>query len=217
MKTNTMTDELFEYVAKHCPLPHPILADLAKETSELPNAAMQISPDQGSFMNFVARLIGAQNIIEVGCFTGYSAICMAAALPHDGKLVTLDASVEYTDMARKYFGLANLTAKIEVIIGDAKDNITKVKEQTGIDQFDMAFIDADKTGMATYYEECLKLVRKGGLIVCDNVLWGGSVVDQAKNDEDTAAIRAFNEKVRSDPRVEHTMLHISDGLLLCRT
>jgi predicted O-methyltransferase YrrM len=214
MKAVTLTDNLYNYVVDHSRRPSPVLKALEEETAKLPMARMQIAGDQGSFLFFIAKLIGARRILEVGCFTGYSSICMATALPEQGRLVTLDISKEYTDIARKYWERAGLTSKIDLKLAPALESLETLIGKG--EQFDLMFIDADKENMVNYYEAGLKLLRPGGLLVADNVLWGGSVVDSSNQETSTKAVRAFNEKVKADIRVDSTMLYMADGLFLVR-
>ncbi len=191
-----------------------LLRRLREETAALPRGRMQISPDQGALLALLVRLIGARRALEVGTFTGYSALVVAAALPDDGKLIACDISDEWTAIARRYWAEAGLSGRIELRLGPASDTIAGLLRDGGAESFDFAFIDADKTGSDTYYEACLRLVRPGGLIAIDNALWHGSVADPAVNDADTEAIRALNRKVLNDGRVNACLLTVGDGLLL---
>lgn len=214
MKTLNLTENLYEYLLTNCPAPNPVLADLIEETSKIPMSQMQISPDQGGFLYLLAKILNASKIIEVGCFTGYSAICMASGLSSNGKLVTLDINPETTAVAKKYFKKSGLDAKIELRLGAASDSFADLEREWGAQTVDMVFIDADKVGMIGYYESALKMLRPGGLIVGDNVLWSGSVIDENIQDESTVAIRDFNKHVAQDERVDRVMLSVSDGLFL---
>lgn len=217
MKALKLTDELYSYVLKHCPDVNPVLPRLREETARLPGAGMQIAPDQGAFMYLLARLMGARRIVEVGCFTGYSAICMAQALDGKGaKLVTCDINPETAQVAKRYFAEAGLADRIELRLGPALDTLGSLKSEWGEGGADMMFIDADKPNMPHYYEHGLRLVRSGGLIICDNVLWGGSVVTNDGSRPDTDKIVAFNEKLRTDNRVDRVMLAVADGLYILR-
>jgi len=177
---------------------------------------MQIAPEQGGFMHLLAKLVGARRILELGCFTGYSAISMASALPVGGKLITLDVNPETTAIAKRYFDKAGLADRIELRLGPGLESMAQLLEEFGPGSFDMMFIDADKGNMSNYYERGLQLLRTGGLVVADNVLWSGDVTDPAKTDADTVAIRAFNDKVAADERVDRVMLNVADGLFLAR-
>ena len=212
MKALNLDEKLYQYIIDHCPDPVAQLAELRAETAKLPMAGMQIAQDQGAFLALLTGLIGAKSVLEVGCFTGYSSLCMASALPADGKLTTLDVSEDYTAIAKKYWQLAGLDHKIELQLGPALESLASLSESS----FDLMFIDADKENMVRYYEFGLKLVRPGGLIIADNVLWGGSVVNREKQDPATLAIREFNDHVARDERVEKSMLNIADGLFLAR-
>jgi caffeoyl-CoA O-methyltransferase len=174
---------------------------------------MQIGEDQGAFMALMAKLIGAKRYLEVGTFTGYSALAVALALPPDGQLVCLDISKEYTDQARGYWKEAGMDSKIDLRLGPALDSIDKILAAKDA-PFDFVFIDADKPNYDGYYERALKLVRKGGLIAVDNMLWSGAVVDPSNNETRTRAIRALNEKIHADPRVDMTLVTIADGIVL---
>jgi caffeoyl-CoA O-methyltransferase len=192
-----------------------LLKELRAETSKLSSAGMQIGPDQGAFMHLLAGVIGAKRALEVGTFTGYSSLCVASALPADGKLICCDVSEEYTSIARNYWRRAGLESKIELRLGPAVGTLDALIDAK-VPEFDFVFIDADKTNYSNYYERALKLVRTGGLIAIDNVLWGGSVADPADNEADTVAIRALNDKVRADERVTLAMIPLGDGLTLAR-
>jgi predicted O-methyltransferase YrrM len=216
MKAIPLTDDLYSYVVNHCELPHPILRELAEETAKMPRSMMQISPDQGAFMSMLAKIIGAKRIIEIGCFTGYSAICMAQAIPEDGQLITLDIDPEVTAIAQRYFNKASLDKKIKIMLGKATESLTQIKTLYGPSAFDMAFIDADKAGAIDYLNHCYTLLRKGGLVLVDNTLWSGKVADQKNNEPDTVAMRAFNDYAFKDKRFEKCLLNIADGLYLLR-
>lgn len=216
MKTTPMYPDLWNYTMAHSPLPHTILNKVMEETMARKDKGMQISRDQGAFMHWLVKTTGARRCIEVGCFTGYSAIAVASALPPDGKLYTFDIEPETTRMAQGFFKEAGLDKKIEVRLGDAQANLKMLIQECGKETFDFAFIDADKTNYAKYYEACLSLLKPGGVMIVDNVLWGGKVVASDVQTEDTKAIRAFNDKLQTDDRVDAMILHISDGLYLVR-
>ncbi len=173
---------------------------------------MQISPEQGQFMGMLAKLINAKQCIEIGTFTGYSALSVALNLPKDGTLIACDISPEYTDLAKPYWKQAGVDQIIDLNIAPASDTLSRLITEGRENTFDMAFIDADKTGYDTYYEQCLKLIRPGGLILIDNVLWSGHVAETAGIDEDTTALKVLNIKVHQDDRVDMMILPISDGL-----
>jgi caffeoyl-CoA O-methyltransferase len=210
-----LDDRLYDYLLKTGVRESELLKELRAETSKLSSAGMQIGPDQGAFMHLLAGVIGAKRALEIGTFTGYSSLCVASALPADGKLICCDVSEEYTSIARNYWRRAGLESKIELRLGPAVATLDALIEAK-VPEFDFVFIDADKTNYSNYYERALKLVRTGGLIAIDNVLWGGDVADPAENDEDTVAIRALNEKVRTDERVTLAMIPLGDGLTLAR-
>jgi caffeoyl-CoA O-methyltransferase len=214
-RTLDLDDRLYDYLLKVGVRESDLLKELRAETSKLSGAGMQIGPDQGSFMHLLAGLIGARRCLEVGTFTGYSSICVASALPDDGKLICCDVSEEYTSIARNFWRRAGLESKIELRLGPAVATLDQLIEAK-VPEFDFIFIDADKTNYPNYYERALKLLRTGGLIAIDNVLWGGDVANPAENDEDTVAIRAVNDKVRADERVALSMIPLGDGLTLAR-
>ena len=216
MKTLALNPELYNYILSHAPAISPVLDALKEETASLPASAMQISPDQGAFLNFLAKMITARRILEIGCFTGYSAICMAAALPSDGRLISLDLDKDTGAIARRYFRAAELDDKIELRLGPASESLVKLNQEFGEGSFDLTFIDADKENMTHYYEQALEMTRPGGIIVADNVLWSGSVVDISDQSTSTVAIRKFNEHIKGDSRVDRIMLHVADGLYLIR-
>jgi caffeoyl-CoA O-methyltransferase len=215
-RTLELTDRLYDYLLRTSLREPPLLAELRAETAGLPMAGMQISPEQGQFMAFLVETIGARRTIEVGTFTGYSALCVALALPADGKVVACDVSEEYTAVARRYWSRAGVAAKIELRLAPALDTLGKLLAEGAAGNFDFAFIDADKREYDGYYEAILKLLRPGGLVAIDNVLWSGAVADPAKQDDDTRAIRALNEKLKDDPRISLSLLPIGDGLTLAR-
>ena len=174
---------------------------------------MQIAPEQGAFMTWLARTLGAERVVEVGTFTGYSTLCLARGLPENGRVLALDVSAEWTAIGRRHWEQAGVAHKIELRIGPAADALRALPREPA---FDLAFIDADKTGYAGYVEEILPRLRTGGVILVDNVLWGGAVVDATRQDKDTLAIRAFNAAMATDPRVDAVMIPLSDGLTLLR-
>jgi predicted O-methyltransferase YrrM len=182
----------------------------------MPQAGMQIGPDQAAFLALLVRSIGAKRCIEVGTFTGYSALAVAGALPEGGKLVCCDINEEWTSIARRYWDEAGVSARIELRLAPALDTLNALLSRDGAAHYDFAFIDADKSAYDGYYEACLKLLRPGGLIALDNMLWSGTVADPANRDPDTLALRALNAKIHADPRVEATLLTIGDGVMLAR-
>jgi predicted O-methyltransferase YrrM len=213
-RTLTITDELNEYLVRVGTREPEILRRLREETAALPQHNMQIGPDQGAFMAMLVRLIDAYRCLEIGTFTGYSSTAVGLALPPHGKMVCCDVSREWTDVARRYWSEAGLAERIELRLAPAAETLEALLAEGAT--FDFAFIDADKSGYDTYYEGCLRLVRSGGLITIDNVLWSGAVADPSVNDEGTTAIRALNEKIAADERVDAVILPIGDGLTLAR-
>jgi len=194
----------------------PILKALREETAADPMHNMQIAPEQGQFMAMLAKLIGARRYIEVGVFTGYSSLAVGLALPADGEVIACDVSEEWTGVARRYWREAGVQDRIHLHLAPAQKTLQMLLDQGQAGGFDFAFIDADKESYAVYYEQILQLVRPGGLIAIDNVLWGGSVIDPDKNDADTSAIRDFNLSLLGDERVDISLLPVADGLSLAR-
>ncbi len=204
------------YITAMSPAEDPYREGLRLATADLAGATMQISPGQGRLMALLTRLVGARRAIEVGVFTGYSALCVAQALPDDGRLVACEISDEHADLARHFWEAAGVIHKIDLRIAPALDTLDALLESGEEDTFDLGFIDADKENYAGYYERLLRLLRPGGLILIDNVLWGGLVIDPGRQDPETAAIRSLSERLRDDDRVEISLLPISDGLMLAR-
>jgi caffeoyl-CoA O-methyltransferase len=210
-----ITEQLYDYMIANSVREPKILAELRAETAKMPMAMMQIGPEQGQFMGLLVKLIGAKNILEVGTFTGYSSLAMALALGKDARFTCCDISEEYTSVARKYWAKAGVADRIDLKLGPAAETLTgMLKGSKG--KIDFAFIDADKTNYETYYDLALQLLRPGGLIAIDNVLWGGDVANPKKTDEDTEAIRRINKKVHADERVDVSLVPIGDGLTLAR-
>ena len=191
-----------------------ILTQLRQETAQQPMSGMQISPYQGQFMALLLRLMGAKNVLEIGTFTGYSALWMALALPPDGILVTCDVSEEDTAIARRYWQAASITHKIDLRLAPALDTLNELLATNQSGTLDFVFIDADKINYSHYYEKSLELLRPGGLIAIDNVLWGGDVADPDDTDDDTVALRSLNQFLHQDDRIELSLLPIADGLTL---
>lgn len=191
-----------------------ILAQLRQETAQHPMAGMQISPEQGQFMALLVQLIAAKKTLEVGVFTGYSSLAVALALPPDGQVVACDVSEEYTAIAQRYWQQAGVADKIELHLAPALETLDHLLATGSANSFDFAFIDADKSSYAAYYERALQLVRPGGLIAIDNVLWSGRVADSTVTDNRTQNIRALNQKIHQDPRVTISLVPIADGLTL---
>lgn len=215
-KTLELTDELYDYLLAVSLRDNQLQKQLREETDKLEWGMMQISADQAQFMFLLLKLINAKRVIEIGTFTGYSALVMANALPNDGKIVACDVHEEWTNIGKNYWAQANVAHKIDLRLGPALDTLELLMNEGQNSSFDAAFIDADKQNMLKYYEYCLQLLKPGGLIMIDNVLWGGSVIDPDKNDEDTEAIRATNRFVFQDERVDISLVPIGDGLTLAR-
>lgn len=215
-RTLNLDDRLYEYLQQASLREPEVLARLRRETARLPMSVMQISPEQGQFMALLIRLMGARHCLEVGTFTGYSALACALALPHDGQLVALDTSVEWTGIARRYWEEAGVARNIELRLGPARESLGQLRREGRDGQFDFMFIDADKPGYADYVEQGFHLVRAGGLVAIDNVLWSGRVADPQVVDADTAALRDLNARLHGDSRFDLSMVPIGDGLTLLR-
>ena len=215
-KSIQLDDTLYKYLLSASLREPVVLQQLREETANHPYGGMQIAPEQGQFMALLVELIGAQRVLEIGVFTGYSSTCMALALPPDGRLMALDLSAEYTMIARRYWQLAGVANKIELRLGPALASLDRLIEDGASGSFDLAFIDADKGHYAAYYERSLRLLRPGGLLLIDNVLWGGKVADPSIKDDDTQAIRALNRIIHTDERVTEVLLPVADGLTLAR-
>ena len=213
-KTITLTESLHHYLLSVSLREPPILARLREETAQHPLANLQIAPEQGQFMALLVRLMEAKKCLELGVFTGYSALSVALALPPDGKLIACDVNEEWTSMARRYWQEAGVAHKIALRIAPALETLDKLLANGETGSFDFIFIDADKENCVNYYERSLELVRHGGLIVIDNVLWSGRVADPNEQDMDTVAIRRFNTKLHFDERIALSMLPLADGLTL---
>lgn len=210
----TYSEELAAYLRNTGQRDTDVLKALREETAKLPMGLMQISQEQGAFMSNLMRMINARKTIEVGTFTGYSALVVASALPEDGRVIACDVSDEWTRLGRKYWEQAGVASKIDLILRPATETMDDLIEQGEAGTFDFAFIDADKSNYDNYYERALVLLRKGGVVAIDNVLWSGAVVDDSRQDDDTRAIRALNQKIHDDERVDVNMLPIGDGLTL---
>jgi O-methyltransferase len=215
-KRSLMPDFVERYVSHVITRETPLQQRLRAETAGLPQAGMQVGPDQGKLLALLVHLIGARRALEIGTFTGYSALAVAAALPADGKLIACDISAEWTRIARRYWDEAGVSGRIELRLGPARDTLAALIRDGAAGSFDFAFIDADKTGYDAYYEACLTLLRPGGLIALDNMLWNGAVADPRVQDPDTSALRALNVKIRDDARVESCLLTVGDGVMLAR-
>ena len=213
-KTLGLDNQLYNYLLSNSLREPEVLRQLREETAKHPYATMQISPEQGQFMALLVQLLGAKKTLEVGVFTGYSSLCVALALPKDGKVIACDISEEYTAIGRRYWQAAGVADKIDLRIAPGLETLDKLLAEGIAGTFDFAFIDADKGYYEGYYERALKLIRKGGLIAVDNVLWGGRVADSQVQDSSTQAIREFNQKLHQDQRVTLSMVPIADGLTL---
>jgi predicted O-methyltransferase YrrM len=214
-RTLNLDDTLYDYLLSHSLREHPAQAALRAATRSHARGGMQISPEQGQFMALLIRLMGARKTIEIGVFTGYSALAVALALPEDGQVLACDISDEYTRIARPYWEQAMVAHKIDLQLAPALETLDARLAAGAAGQYDFAFIDADKSAYDGYYERCLQLVRRGGLIAIDNVLWSGSVAAPAE-DADTAALQALNLKLHADERIDLSMLPVGDGLTLAR-
>jgi caffeoyl-CoA O-methyltransferase len=211
-----LTDALYEYLLSVSLREPELLARLRQETARQEMARMQISPEQGQFMFLLLRLIGARRCLEIGVFTGYSSLVTALALPEDGRIVACDVSEEWTAVARRYWREAGVESKIDLRIAPALETLDRLMEAGEAGRFDFAFLDADKESYLSYYERMLKLLRPGGLLVVDNVLWSGRVADPEVSDPDTTALRHFNEVLHRDERIDLSLVPIGDGLTLAR-
>ena len=212
----SLDDRVYDYLLAVSVREHPAQTALRAATVDVPMAVMQISPDQGQFMGLLVELIGARRAIEIGTFTGYSALAVAMALPEDGRLVACDIDEKTTGIGRPFWEQAGVADKIDLRIAPALDTLDGLLADGEAGGFDFAFIDADKENYDAYYERCLQLLRAGGVIAIDNVLWQGQVADSDVQDDDTRTIRAFNDKLRADMRVTISMLPIGDGLTVAR-
>lgn len=215
-RTINMSPELHDYLLSVSVREPEVLRRLREETAPLEGAGMQISPEQGQFMSLLIKILGAKRTLEIGTFTGYSSTRVALALPDDGELVACDVSDEWTSIARRYWKEAGVDHKITLHLGPALDTLQRLVNDGQQNSFDFAFIDADKENYAQYYEHALVLVRPGGVIGIDNVLWGGNIIDAERQDASTQAIRALNEKASRDERVDISLVPIGDGLTLLR-
>ena len=213
-KTFGLSDSLANYLQSVSVEDSEVLVKLREETAQLPMAIMQIAPEQGQFMSLLVQLIGAKKTLDIGVFTGYSSLVVALALPEDGKIVACDVDEHCTAIASRYWQAAGVAHKIDLRLAPALETLDKLIAQGQSGSFDFAFIDADKRNYYNYYEKCLQLIRPGGLIAIDNVLWSGRVADPNDSDKRTMAIREFNQKLHQDPRVKISLIPIADGLTL---
>ena len=218
MSTRTLglDDALHEYLLSVSVHEDEIAQELRARTARMPESNMQISPEQGRFMELLLRLINASRVIEIGTYTGYSALCMARAIGARGRLVCLDINEEWTAVAREYWQRAGVAERIDLRIAPACESLDRMLDAGEAGTYDFGFIDADKKGYPEYYERLLTLLRPGGLIAIDNTLWSGRVADPTEQDDNTSAIRAFNERLYDDDRVLMSLVPIGDGLTLAR-
>ena len=213
-KTLNLSENLYAYLKRVSLRADPILEALRAETSNLPGAMMQIAPKQGQFMHLLARIAGVRKALEIGLYTGYSALCVARALPDDGQLVACDINAQWTAVARRYWERANVAHKIDLRLKPALETLEDLRSAGANGTFDFSFIDADKDNYRLYYEHALELARPGGLILIDNVLWSGKVADVDVSDANTSAIRQLNLKLYDDERVDFVTLPLGDGLAI---
>jgi predicted O-methyltransferase YrrM len=216
-RTLYLPDRVHDYLVAHSVHETAEQRALRAETAKLPGAEMQISPEQGQLLGVLVKLIGAARCIEVGTFTGYSALCVALALPASGRIVCCDLSEEWTAIARRYWEKAGVADKIDLKLAPALETLDALLADGGAGSYDFAFIDADKTGYAAYYDELLPRLRPGGLLLVDNTLWSGAVLDDTDDSDDTRAIRALNDRIAADPRVRVVLLPIGDGVTVVQT
>jgi predicted O-methyltransferase YrrM len=214
MKHLNLTPELYQYMLDVSLREHPVLESLRKKTANHPLSVMQVAPEQAQFMQLLIKLIGAKNVLELGTFTGYSALAMALALPDDGHLITCDINTEWTNTAHPYWRAANQENKIELKIAPALETLHQLVNDGFVHHFDFIFIDADKTNYLKYYELALQLISPNGLILIDNIFWEGKVIDPADTGAQVREIRKLNKKIKDDPRVRISLLPIADGLFL---
>ena len=214
VKSTITNEQVARYVVEKITVENDIEAQLRKDTTRLSQGGMISSSDVGSFLQIIALTVNAKKAIEVGTFTGYTALKIAQALPADGKIICCDISTEWTDMGKKYWQAAGVDKKIDLRIAPAMETLNSLSNQAGT--FDFAFIDADKLNYHNYFEACLKLLRPGGVIVLDNMLWSGDVADNSVQDETTVALRNLNLKISQDTRVDSCLLTVGDGLMFVR-
>ena len=213
-KTLGLSESLSSYIQSISVQESEVLVKLREETAKLPGAVMQIAPEQGQLMSLLVQLLGAKKTLDIGVFTGYSSLVVALALPEDGRIVACDLDEHCTAIASRYWQEAGVSQKIDLHLAPALETLDKLIAQGQANSFDFAFIDADKRNYDNYYEKCLQLVRPGGLIAIDNVLWSGRVADPSYIDKRTISIREFNQKLYQDPRVKISLIPIADGLTL---
>lgn len=216
IKRTLLPDRVERYVSQTIARETPVQARLHEETAKMRNAGMQIGADQAAFLALLVRAIGARRAIEIGTFTGYSALAVASALPPDGRLICCDINAEWTAIGRRYWQEAGVADRIDLRLAPALETLSRLLDEGEAGRLDFAFVDADKTGYDAYYEACLRLLRPGGLMAIDNMLWDGRVADDSVQDADTVALRALNLKVRDDERVDRVLLTVGDGVMLVR-
>ena len=213
-RTLSIDDRTYDYLCDVSINEPDLLRQLREETAQLEYSVMQISPEQGQFMSLLIKMMAAKRAIEIGTFTGYSSICVASAMPEEGRLICCDISPQWTSIAEKYWALAGLEEKIELYTQPAEQTLQKLLDDGAEKTFDFIFIDADKQNYISYYEMALRLLRKGGIIAVDNTLWSGAVADPENIEPGTRAIRRFNDMLKEDKRVSSSLLTIGDGLTL---
>jgi O-methyltransferase len=213
-KTLFMPDRVHAYVVAHSVRETAAQRALRVATSRIPGAGMQISPEQGALMQVLVRMLGVKRYLEIGTFTGYSALCVALAMPAGGRLVCCDLSEEWTSLARKFWRKARVDSKIELRLAPALETLDALLREGQAGRYDLAFIDADKRNYQNYFDRCMRLVRRGGVIAIDNTLWSGHVADLRRRDPDTRAIRSFNQRLHRDKRIDVALVPIGDGLTL---
>ncbi|GAD63569.1 class I SAM-dependent methyltransferase [Aquipseudomonas alcaligenes] len=211
-----LDDALYQYLLDVSMRESPLLKRLREETAQLPNARWQIAPEQGQFMALLVQISGARKILEIGTFTGYSALCMAQAMPADGRLICCDLPGDYNAIAERYWHEAGVAERIDLRLAPALETLSALERGGQSESFDLIFIDADKANYRVYLEHALVLVRQGGLILFDNVLWSGRVLEQSPESADTRAIQALNRGLLRDSRIDLSLLPLGDGLTLCR-
>ncbi|MDD0844254.1 class I SAM-dependent methyltransferase [Pseudomonas sp. Gutcm_11s] len=215
-RTLNLDDALYQYLLDVSLRESPLLKRLRDETAQLPMARWQIAPEQGQFMALLVQISGARKILEIGTFTGYSSLCMAQAMPEDGRLICCDLPGEYNAIAERYWYEAGVNERIDLRLAPALETLNALERGGHGESFDLIFIDADKANYTVYLEHALVLARKGGLILFDNTLWSGRVLEQSPDSPDTRAVQALNRGLRRDTRVDISLLPLGDGLTLCR-
>ena len=211
-----LDDALYGYLLEVSLRETPLLKRLREETAALPVARWQIAPEQGQFMALLVKLTGARRLLEIGTFTGYSALCMAEAMPADGQLICCDIDAQYTDVARRYWRKAGVAERIELRLAPALETLVALERAGQSESFDLIFVDADKANYLAYLEHALMLLRPGGLLLFDNTLWSGRVLEANPDSADTRAIQVLNRRLKNDPRLDLSLLPLGDGLTLCR-